>query len=155
MRSPRFIVGVDGSEASRAAGHFAAELAGVSNALVRAVFVRRVPATASIAAASAVGGMVDVVTILDEQEAAARAVIDRTIAGTVGYWDTQTRDGADIADVLETAARDWAADLIIVGHQGAHGVRRLFGSVGARLVRHASLPVLVVPMQATEGAETH
>ena len=43
------------------------------------------------------------------------------------------------------AAKDWPADLIVVGSHGRGGVRRaLLGSVADGVVRHAPCPVLVV-----------
>ena len=49
------------------------------------------------------------------------------------------------ATVIETVAREWAADLIVVGSHGRSAVDRiLLGSVAEAVVRHAPCPVLVV-----------
>lgn len=43
------------------------------------------------------------------------------------------------------AAREWAADLIVIGSHGRHGITRaLVGSVADAVMREASCPVLVV-----------
>ncbi|HME60987.1 MAG TPA: universal stress protein [Candidatus Binatia bacterium] len=43
------------------------------------------------------------------------------------------------------AAKDWPADLIVIGSHGRGGVERLLlGSVAEAVMRHASCPVLVV-----------
>jgi len=43
------------------------------------------------------------------------------------------------------AAKDWPADLIVIGSHGRGGVRRvLLGSVAEGVMRHAPCPVLVV-----------
>lgn len=50
----------------------------------------------------------------------------------------------DPAATLLGVADRVAADLIVVGDNGLTGLRRLFGSVPGRVVRAASVPVLVV-----------
>jgi nucleotide-binding universal stress UspA family protein len=53
-------------------------------------------------------------------------------------------DGSSAEEILETA-RNWKADLIIMGSHGRTGLARiLMGSVAERVVRHAPIPVLVV-----------
>lgn len=48
-------------------------------------------------------------------------------------------------DVIVRLARDWSADMIVVGSHGRTGVgRALLGSVAEAVVRHAPCPVLVV-----------
>jgi nucleotide-binding universal stress UspA family protein len=43
------------------------------------------------------------------------------------------------------AARDWPADLVVIGSHGRGGVKRLLlGSVAEAVMRHAACPVLVV-----------
>ncbi len=52
--------------------------------------------------------------------------------------------GKPAAEVVK-AARDWPADLIVVGSHGRGGVERLLlGSVAEAVMRHAACPVLVV-----------
>ncbi len=49
------------------------------------------------------------------------------------------------ASEIARAARDWAADLIVIGSHGRTGVQRaLLGSVAEGVMRHASCAVLVV-----------
>ncbi len=51
-----------------------------------------------------------------------------------------------IAAVIEKTATDWAADLLVIGTHGRHGLERLlFDSMTERLIRHPQLPVLVIP----------
>lgn len=55
-------------------------------------------------------------------------------------------------DLLQVAA-DVQADLIVVGTHGRTGLRRvLLGSVAEAVVRHATMPVLVVPQAAAVQA---
>ena len=49
------------------------------------------------------------------------------------------------ATEIVKAAKDWPADLIVVGSHGRGGVNRLLlGSVAEAVMRHAACPVLVV-----------
>jgi nucleotide-binding universal stress UspA family protein len=46
---------------------------------------------------------------------------------------------------ITAAARDWPADLVVIGSHGRYGVDRvLLGSVAEGVARHAPCPVLVV-----------
>lgn len=48
-------------------------------------------------------------------------------------------------DEIVKAAKDWPADLIVIGSHGRTGVQRaLLGSVAEAVTRHAPCPVLVV-----------
>jgi nucleotide-binding universal stress UspA family protein len=49
------------------------------------------------------------------------------------------------ATEIVKAARDWPADLIVIGSHGREGVGRLLlGSVAEAVMRHAACPVLIV-----------
>lgn len=53
--------------------------------------------------------------------------------------------GERIANVLANDARDWKAELIVIGTHGRTGLNRLLlGSVAEGLVRVASVPVLLI-----------
>jgi nucleotide-binding universal stress UspA family protein len=141
----RFVVGVDGSEPSRRACEFAAELAGESKAQVKCVFVRHLSAATGLAAtrsSEAVGLALDV---LDDQEIEARQAATEIFGGYEQYWTVETMEDGSVAVALESAAKDWGADLLIVGCRGYNGAHRLLaGSVSTELVHRAHLPVLVV-----------
>lgn len=48
-------------------------------------------------------------------------------------------------EIVDRVAKDWTADLIVVGcHDGGGFSRALLGSVADKIIRHASCPVLVV-----------
>jgi len=51
-----------------------------------------------------------------------------------------------IFDLIEQEAKEWPADLIVIGTHGRRGIRRLFlGSVAEGLARITSKPVLLIP----------
>ena len=53
------------------------------------------------------------------------------------------------ADQILSAAREWDADVIVIGTHGRSGVSRLvLGSTAESVVRHASCPVLVIKPHA-------
>lgn len=57
---------------------------------------------------------------------------------------TFLREGSPSAEVVQVA-REWAAELIIIGSHGRRGVvRALLGSVAEAVMRHAPCPVLVI-----------
>lgn len=52
----------------------------------------------------------------------------------------------DVADTLESLAKQHKASQIVVGRVGARGLKeRLFGGVSGRLVATASVPVTIIP----------
>jgi nucleotide-binding universal stress UspA family protein len=52
--------------------------------------------------------------------------------------------GIPLTEIVN-AAKDWPADLIVIGSHGRGGVRRaLLGSVAEGVMRHAPCPILVV-----------
>jgi len=51
----------------------------------------------------------------------------------------------DVSTVVEQAAQESGAELLVIGTHGRHGMRRLLmGSVAEGLVHHTKLPVLLV-----------
>lgn len=61
----------------------------------------------------------------------------------------------ELAQRIAASAREFGADLIVMGTHGRHGWRRIaLGSVAERLVRLVSCPVLLVPARARERAHS-
>ncbi|WP_458248536.1 universal stress protein [Streptomyces sp. MAI_2237] len=134
---PVIVVGVDGSDASRAALRWAARQAGLTGAALRIVQAWRLPATYGMPADYSGGDF----------EKQARESLARTVEETLGEHpeipaDLEVVEGHPAA-VLTEAAR--AADLLVVGSHG-HGAftGMLLGSVSHHCVHHAVCPVLVV-----------
>jgi nucleotide-binding universal stress UspA family protein len=62
-------------------------------------------------------------------------------------FDTKLRVafGEHLYDVIEDEAKQWSADLIVIGTHGRRGMRRLLlGSVAEGLIRISSKPVLLI-----------
>jgi nucleotide-binding universal stress UspA family protein len=144
------VVGVDGSDCSRAALEFAFDEAVLRGATVRVV--------AAFPEADYWAGSYGLSpSLLDELA----AEVERTARGMVD--DVVRERGAAVADmpvqvraiaggpgrVLVDQSRD--ADMLVVGHRGRGGFRSaVLGSVGLQCVLHASVPVTVIrPREAT------
>ncbi|MBP0622940.1 universal stress protein [Cupriavidus consociatus] len=55
----------------------------------------------------------------------------------------------DIGASINDAARQWGADLLVIGTHGRRGVRRLvLGSVAEAVIRQSTMPVLLVRGEA-------
>ena len=124
----------DGQAALRQAVTIAARL-GASLELVSVVPDTRV-----------VPGMGDIRRFGHEQRAAYAEALDRAVAGLPEGTQATSRliDGS-VVDALGDITPD-AADLLICGSRGYGPARRvLLGGVSSRVLRHARVPVIVVP----------
>lgn len=61
-----------------------------------------------------------------------------------GNSESTVIEGSDIANGIMELARSVEADVIVIGSHGHGGFTGLLGSTGAKLVRRASRPVLVI-----------
>jgi nucleotide-binding universal stress UspA family protein len=143
----KILIATDGSEFSRLATEKGCEIAGEMPVDIRIIAAYDTPA--AIAAEPFVGtpelyqdvidGMREVAqNAADSSEAIVRKRCPKaTVSSTVEMGRP--------AEVILNSARDWAADVIVVG---SHGLgfwgRTLLGSVSNAVVHHANCPVLVV-----------
>ena len=57
-------------------------------------------------------------------------------------------EGSPAQEILSTA-KNWEADLIVVGSHGGSGLLHvLMGSISEHVIRHSKIPVMVVPSRA-------
>jgi nucleotide-binding universal stress UspA family protein len=143
-RSPRLVVGVDGSPGSYAAMRWAVDQARMAGATVVAIYVLE-----PVVPLDFTGAGFTAVSQLDTRELhrAGREVIDRVVAdaadGFTGEVQRLVIEHANPGQALVRAARD--ASLLVVGTHRHHGLGFLLGSTGASCVRHATCPVVVIP----------
>jgi nucleotide-binding universal stress UspA family protein len=146
--SPRYVVGVDGSESSLAALRWAVDEArahGGGN--VRAVQVWELPYS-GLASSLAVQpyGLPDLNTIQEKARVRLANTIEAVGDTSPVEVHAELREGQPAA-VLCELSRD--ADLVVVGSRGHGGFAALMlGSVCAQVVRHAKCSVFVVRPQA-------
>lgn len=141
----RILFATDFSDASRPAAQRAVSLAKDSGAELLVVHVYEPPVRPAVDAFL-------VPRVYDEFEAEIRSQADQGLAPIVAR-----AAGAGVAarplvlrgvadEAIARAAKDEAADLVVVGTHGRGGVARLLlGSVAARVVSSAPCPVLTVP----------
>lgn len=145
----RVVVGVDGSEGSTRAAHWAARLARATGAEV--VAVNAIGAPVFAASLSLVGGAIvndDWQTAWKEwSEFVERALEEswsRPLAEAGVAFRTEAVEGGPEA-LIELAGKI-EADMIVVGRRGRGGFAELvLGSFSHYLVHHAHVPVVVVP----------
>ena len=142
----RILAAVDGSRGARLALDEALKIAKISGAEIVAVFVvEHAPQ------------LVDVGAVYMPEQGADAALVDAATAalaearelfrehGVNGSARAVDAYGERIAEVLSRTADECEADLIVMGTQGRHGVRRmLLGSVAEAMLRTAQVPVLLV-----------
>jgi nucleotide-binding universal stress UspA family protein len=140
MTFRRILVAVDGSPTADHALHVGLELVRCLRAEVGVVHVVDVgragdPERGLLAA-----------ELLEDRRREGAALLDEVLSRTdlVSPVESFLREGRPPEEIL-AAARDWNADLIVVGSRGRSGlVRVVMGSVAETVVRHAPVPVLVV-----------
>ena len=139
----KIVVGVDGSDASKDALHWAVEEAGLRRAEVVAVHAWEAPPpVAELGPAPAF----DFVALAPQLQESAESLVRSVVAEVVGdNSDVKVEAVAPegpVATVLIDAAAD--ADLLVVGSRGRGGfVALVLGSVSQQVATHAPCPVLI------------
>ena len=141
----RIVVGVDGSDGSRAALEYAMDEAARRGSGVRVVWA--IPETGYWATAY---GMTPALIgeLGRDLEKVGRDMVDAVVADRGDALacvpvDVRAVPGPAAAVLVGQAAE---ADLLVVGHRGLGGLRSaILGSVGLQCVLHAPTPVTVVP----------
>jgi nucleotide-binding universal stress UspA family protein len=148
----RVVVGIDGSEGSRAALRFAREEAGLRGASLHAVHAWRVPLVLALptprAAGFAAPDVVDPAKLAHELAAAGRRLLDEMLAAELGVGPALEirRDVVEAGPVEALLAAGEGAELLVVGSRGRGGFAGLLlGSVGQQCAQHARCPVAIVP----------
>jgi nucleotide-binding universal stress UspA family protein len=151
----RILVPVDGSETSNKALVAALQLAKDAGGRVRLVHV--VEELAYLSGYEQFGGYSDEL-FRAMRETGTKVLNDgMAIAQAAGVEaDTELFDnlGGRLAEIVADAAKQWNADLIVVGTHGRRGVgRMLLGSGAEQIIRLAPMPVLVVRSGEDSGSK--
>lgn len=147
------VVGIDGSDGSRAALRFALEEARLRRAKLRVVHAWLLPVADAapdpfLLEFPAYAGP-DLEEVAGSLEEASRKLIDTELAQVLGHQDPGVEierlplEGAPAAALVDAAE---GADLLVVGSRGhgaLHGL--VLGSVSRQCITHAPCPVAIVP----------
>lgn len=140
MSFDRILVAIDGSTLSFEAAKVGIDLAVALGAQIATLFVVEPPVSYS----GEIGiPPEELLQVTDRNDEAALAGLRHAMHVPEGT-SHQVRVGHP-ADAIEEVAREWRADLIVVGSHGRSGLGRvLLGSVADAVVRRAPCPVLLV-----------
>lgn len=157
-RFHKILVAVDGSAGSERALDESIRLAQAFGGRLRLVHV--------MDELGRVSGFESATAYLDELLPRMRAAGEKLLAQGLGKAiaaeveadsELVIRSPGRVCDSINEEAKRWGADLIVVGTHGRRGVDRLLlGSDAEQILRHASVPVLLVrtPARLTSG-QTH
>jgi len=154
MKIQKILIAVDDSKISENAAAYGFDLAHVYKAhvgLVNIVAPILYPPTESdgIAGIPFLGTSIDDAELIKTQTESSENIIQRTIAAFAkGLAVTQFTDYGSTADGIISCSKEFEADLIVLGTHSRTGIDRLLmGSIAEDVVRHADVPVLVVPLK--------
>jgi nucleotide-binding universal stress UspA family protein len=140
----RIVVPVDGSDTSRKALQEAIKLAQMFRARLKLVHVVE---NARVFDAE---GMVDYAALREVATKGGEMILSRAKemaeqAGVATETALLEAGGDRNENVIVSDARQWLAELIVIGTHGRSGISRLlFGSVAEGVVRGATMPVLLI-----------
>ena len=139
MPFSRILVAVDGSDCSQRALDTALELAGLTGATVRALAVE-----GPLPAYAATIGEVDEVKREKDAFFGALLASARQRGEDAGVpLELEVRPG-HAAELIVHNAREWGADLVVLGHRGHFLRDRMLGSTADRVAEHGDCPVMIV-----------
>jgi nucleotide-binding universal stress UspA family protein len=142
MNYKNILIAVDGSDCSKNAAQKGIELANQLSASVMLLCV--VDMTNAISSTS-VNGIIDTEMIQAFKDEAERVVKELAGKTSADMITTLTIEGIPQYEI-RNVARSKKADMIIMGTHGRTGLRHLvMGSVAEYVIRHATIPVLVIP----------
>jgi nucleotide-binding universal stress UspA family protein len=155
MEISKILIGIDNSKYAQYAAEYGFNLARKLNAAVGLVtIVEPLPASIAPSTDTAFGlpfegnAGIDNVELMNVQDEVASNTIENTVKKFgEGLSVTTYTDFGGSADGIINCCAQFGADLIVIGNHARSGFDRLLmGSVAEDVVRHAKVPVLVVPM---------
>ncbi len=141
----KILVPTDFSSNSKKAIHYAAEIAAASGADICIVHILDI-AAAVMSEAIVMQGSLDREMIADAEKKL-EELVESTKQVTHGKVASKMVTGLVVDGILE-AARENDADMIILGTLGDTALQeKIFGSITAKVIGRADIPVLAVPLQ--------
>lgn len=140
----KILLPTDGSEVSLAAADRAIAMAKLTGAGLHAVFIQEPYPYAGVGATNS-AGRDEYLSAAHRQSAAAFAHLENLARGTGITLTTEHTEGSNPAQDIVDAARRCNADVIVMGSHGRRGVARvMLGSVAAKVLLLADVPVMII-----------
>jgi nucleotide-binding universal stress UspA family protein len=150
------VVGTDGSDTASIAVSRACELARLTGATLHVVHAYQQLSPTQVAGASVAAGPSIDIQGINEGIAAAADELVTNATRDVDLSDVDVQRHArpgDPADLLLLAAKEYDADLIVVGNRGMSGVRRfVLGSVPNKVAHHSPCSLLIIDTTSDKAA---
>jgi nucleotide-binding universal stress UspA family protein len=154
MTIKKVLIGIDDSKYAEHAAEYGFDFARQFNATVGLVNIIEPVILASsgmgadpFVGVTVPGSVVNEMEILDVQKTQSENIMDRIIDKLgAGLQVTHFSDYGATADGIINCCKEFGADIIIVGTHHRSGLERLLtGSTAEHVIRHSSVPVLIVP----------
>jgi nucleotide-binding universal stress UspA family protein len=152
MLIKKILIGVDNSKFADNAAQYGFDIAHQFKAQVALVHIVEPALIPYNNIADPLSGTPDIgmeeVELINIQNNNSKNLIDNVIKKYGGDLEvTHFSDFGDTADGIVNCAQNFGADMIVVGTHSRSGLDRLLmGSIAEHVVRNATVPVLVVPM---------
>jgi nucleotide-binding universal stress UspA family protein len=154
MTIQKILIGIDDSKHAEFAAEYGFDIARKFNAAVGLVNIVEPASMPPIAGTDPIIGIptegigIDDLELMDIQKSQSENIVDQAIKKFAGDMPvTHFTDYGSTADGIVHCAKEFEADLIVIGTHSRHGLDRLLnGSVAEHVVRYSPVPVLVVPL---------
>lgn len=144
----RILIAIDDSAYSQKAAKYGCNLAKAIQATVAFIHIDEYPILTEVTGDAMLGEqMVVLPDIVDIQNENAKALLDKMSANYAEGLHVEyiIKTGIIKEEILRTA-KNWNADMIVLGTHGRTGFDHLIlGSMAESITRHAECPVLIVP----------
>jgi len=145
----RILVAIDSSTTAQKALDEAVRVAVALRASL--CIAHAVDAAALVQHGMGLGTYIDIERVRGEMRDAGNGLLDQAVAKAAAagcqaeHVLIESAASRRVAEMIADGARDWGADLVVVGTHGRHGFERmLVGSVAENLVRIATTSLLLV-----------
>jgi nucleotide-binding universal stress UspA family protein len=156
MMIEKILIGIDDSKHAEHAAAFGFDIARKFNADVGLVNILSPIVSTQMTGADPIMGLtssgvgIDETELLEIQKSQSENIVEQTIKKFGADLSiTHYTEYGSTADGIIHCAKEFNADLIVIGTHSRSGIDRLLmGSVAEHVVRHSPVPVMVVPFSS-------
>jgi nucleotide-binding universal stress UspA family protein len=155
MMITKILIAIDGSAVAEHAANYGFDIArkfnaavGIANIVEPAILPQMSTSTDPIMGLPTGVNGIEEVELMDIQQQQSEHIVDDVIQKLAGDLEvTHFNEFGSTADGILQCSKTFNADLIVIGTHSRSGLDRLLmGSIAEHVIRHAEVPVLVVPM---------